>query len=109
MRMVACRARVMRPTFYYLTGMGSCALNRVAGSFCAFITGFHVLTTSALPNVALSLAPLLFRQLAAFIERHGWNWSQGDSETIPGVTPFTLTDQRAFGNQICQVPCGRCR
>ncbi len=39
------------------------------------------------------LAPLLFRQLAAFIERHGWNWLQGDSETIPGVTPFTAGSQ----------------
>ena len=54
-------------------------------------------------------ALLFFRQLAAFVERHGWNWPQGPTETIARVAPFTLANQRAFGNQIHQVPCGRRR
>src|SRR6266571_7571654 len=52
-------------------------------------------------------ASLLFRQLASLVERHEWNWPQGDTETIAGVTPFPLANQRALRNQIRQVPRGR--
>jgi hypothetical protein len=38
-----------------------------------------------------------------------WYWPEGNTETIARVTPFSLAKQRAFGNQIRQVPGGRRR
>jgi hypothetical protein len=51
--------------------------------------------------------PLIFCQFASFVECYVWDWPQGNAQMIAGVAPFTLANQRAFGNQIRQVPCGR--
>ena len=51
-------------------------------------------------RILRACSPLLIRKLAPLVESHVWDWPQGDTETIAGVTAFPLANQRALRNQV---------